>query len=121
MEPFIPQTDDISVDDDQDVLSAGDVGVKQDGSLNGNPETEDKENTNGTTADDTQAGRWENKMISPRFSFYRLMHKTGNIHFDPLTPRHQIQPWFVTAYKIIRILYSYGFQLFKNLYSPISD
>ncbi|XP_027864692.1 MAP7 domain-containing protein 2 isoform X20 [Xiphophorus couchianus] len=48
--------DDISVDDDQDVLSAGDVGVKQDGGLNGNPETEDKENTNGTTADDTQAG-----------------------------------------------------------------
>uniref|UniRef100_A0A096LWJ7 MAP7 domain containing 3 n=1 Tax=Poecilia formosa TaxID=48698 RepID=A0A096LWJ7_POEFO len=35
----------------------GDVGVKQDGGLNGNPETEDKENTNGPTADDTQAGR----------------------------------------------------------------
>ncbi|XP_007555218.1 MAP7 domain-containing protein 2 isoform X10 [Poecilia formosa] len=48
--------DDISVDDDQDFLSAGDVGVKQDGGLNGNPETEDKENTNGPTADDTQAG-----------------------------------------------------------------
>ncbi|XP_043983856.1 LOW QUALITY PROTEIN: ensconsin [Gambusia affinis] len=48
--------DDISADDDLDVLSAGDVGVKQDGGMNGNPETEDKENTNGTTADDTQAG-----------------------------------------------------------------
>ncbi|XP_054886455.1 ensconsin-like isoform X7 [Poeciliopsis prolifica] len=48
--------DDVSVDDDQDVLSAGDAGMKKDGSMNGNPETEDKENTNGTTADDTQAG-----------------------------------------------------------------
>ncbi|XP_008418927.1 MAP7 domain-containing protein 2 isoform X13 [Poecilia reticulata] len=48
--------DDISVDDDQDILSAGDGGVKQDGGLNGNPETEDKENSNGPTADDTQAG-----------------------------------------------------------------
>ncbi|KAM4732424.1 uncharacterized protein map7d3 isoform 1-T1 [Anableps anableps] len=48
--------DDVAMEGDQDSLSSGDPGFKQEGSVNGNPETEDEENTNGTTNEDTQAG-----------------------------------------------------------------
>ncbi|MEQ2231484.1 hypothetical protein ILYODFUR_000942 [Ilyodon furcidens] len=48
--------DDVTMVGDQDSLSSGDAVVSQEGGMNGNPETEDKENSNGTTAEETQAG-----------------------------------------------------------------
>ncbi|XP_038145501.1 ensconsin isoform X12 [Cyprinodon tularosa] len=48
--------DDINMEDDCDNLSTGDPGLSQEGEMNGNPEMEDKEKTNGTTCEETQAG-----------------------------------------------------------------
>ncbi|MED6247604.1 hypothetical protein ATANTOWER_009684 [Ataeniobius toweri] len=48
--------DDVTMVGDQDSLSSGDAVVSQEGGMDGNPETEDKENSNGTTAEETQAG-----------------------------------------------------------------
>uniref|UniRef100_A0A3Q2FPJ1 MAP7 domain containing 3 n=1 Tax=Cyprinodon variegatus TaxID=28743 RepID=A0A3Q2FPJ1_CYPVA len=48
--------DDINMEDDSDNLSTGDPGLSQEGEMNGNPEMEDKEKTNGTTCEETQAG-----------------------------------------------------------------
>ncbi|XP_023277454.1 ensconsin-like isoform X6 [Seriola lalandi dorsalis] len=56
----IAQTDDIAMEADRDEcgLSSGDPGIQQDellDSVNGKPETDDKENNNGISTDETQA------------------------------------------------------------------
>lgn len=58
-EKYFAQTDDITMEGDQYSLSSDDPVILEEGSMNGNPETEYKENTNGTTTVETQAGRCE--------------------------------------------------------------
>lgn len=65
------------MEDDCDNLSTGDPGLSQEGEMNGNPEMEDKEKTNGTTCEETQAGRWEiiecsTDQTSPHSSFLKI-------------------------------------------------